>query len=58
MSLIIFFLVNMTSKASFVARFSLTFFITTIALKLMPGLDYKNDWKLINLQIGSKKPNL
>ena len=24
------------------------------ALKLYPGINYKNDWKLINIQIGSK----
>lgn len=24
------------------------------ALKLSPGVDFKNDWKLINIQIGSR----
>jgi hypothetical protein len=24
------------------------------ALKNLPGIDYNNDWKLINMQIGSK----
>lgn len=24
------------------------------AIKNLPGIDYKNDWKLINMQIGSK----
>lgn len=30
-----------------------TFFFL-LAMRLMPGINYKNDWKMINIQIGSK----